>query len=129
VTGTERRNRNRELAIFGEVLSREQISIVMESNERRLRSGRPEIRERRKTRLQRAAARKVNFLFATSSLPLTASPLRALGNILLKGLLGQPFFQPAGLGCLALGLVAAQPGWPLFFNKVKTHNRIAKISP
>jgi hypothetical protein len=32
--------KNRELAIFCEVLSREQISIVMEPNWRRLRSGR-----------------------------------------------------------------------------------------
>jgi hypothetical protein len=40
VTGTERRNRNKELRFFGELLSREQISIVVEPNWRRLRSGR-----------------------------------------------------------------------------------------
>jgi hypothetical protein len=39
VTGTERRKRNRELAIFGEMLSREQVSILKEPTSRRLRRG------------------------------------------------------------------------------------------
>jgi hypothetical protein len=39
MTGTERRKRNRELAIFGEMLRREQVSILKESASRRLRKG------------------------------------------------------------------------------------------
>jgi hypothetical protein len=56
VTGTERRNRNRELAIFGEMQSREQISILKEPREKRLQKGGVEIGERRTARPQNAAA-------------------------------------------------------------------------
>jgi hypothetical protein len=44
--GIERRKRNRELANFGEILSRELVSILKESSSRRLRRGRRGVRER-----------------------------------------------------------------------------------
>jgi hypothetical protein len=56
VTGTERRNRNRELAILGKVQSREQVSILKEPREKRLQKGGVEIGERRTASLQNAAA-------------------------------------------------------------------------
>jgi hypothetical protein len=56
VTGTERKNRNIELAIFGEMQSREQVSIFKEPREKQLQKGGVEIGERRTASLQNAAA-------------------------------------------------------------------------
>jgi hypothetical protein len=44
--GIERRKRNRELANFGEILSRELVSILKEPSSRRLHRGRRGVRER-----------------------------------------------------------------------------------
>jgi hypothetical protein len=44
VTGIERRKRNRELTIFGVILSREVVSIVKEPSSRRLHRGRRRVR-------------------------------------------------------------------------------------
>jgi hypothetical protein len=75
MTGTERRNRNRELAIFGEILSREQVSILKEPREKRLQKGGVEIGERRTTRPLNAAASAPFF----SLLALTSTAATALG--------------------------------------------------
>ena len=56
MTGIERRNRNRELGFFGELQSREQVSILKEPREKRLQKGGVEIGERRTALLQNAVA-------------------------------------------------------------------------
>jgi hypothetical protein len=71
VTGTERRNRNRELTIFGEILSREQVSILKEPREKQLQKD----GERRTAHPLNAAA-SAPFL---SLLALTSTAAAALG--------------------------------------------------
>jgi hypothetical protein len=45
LTGIERRKMNKELAIFGEILSRELVFILKEPSSRRLRRGRRGVHE------------------------------------------------------------------------------------
>jgi hypothetical protein len=74
VIGIKRRKRNRELAIFDLILSRELVSILKEASLRRLRRNRREDRERRKNRLQAPPPGK-----ATSSSLLPSLSLATLG--------------------------------------------------
>jgi hypothetical protein len=57
--------KNRELAIFCEILSREQVSILKEPREKRLQKGGMEIGERRTASIQNAAASP--YLFSARS--------------------------------------------------------------
>jgi hypothetical protein len=107
VTETERRNRNRELAIFGESLSREQVSILKEPMEKRLhrstawRSARAE-----PTPL---SARRRQSSFIPFSLCFPAANICCPRDVLAGGLARPP-------GLLAAHLLASLF---LFINKVK----------